>query len=74
MLCQNNLQSQDSSCGILAEEKFLRYRLQVVQKMTDGPFKAAIITAIISRSKVLQQRLSESPLPVSRTFSARHTQ
>jgi hypothetical protein len=62
MLCQNNLQSQDSSCGILAEEKFLRYRLQVVQKMADGPFKAAIVTAIISRSKVLQQRLSERPL------------
>ena len=37
------------------EENFLRYRLQVVQRMADGPLKAAIVTAISARAESLRQ-------------------
>ena len=60
MWFQRGLHRRDNRYGILAEEKFLRYRLQVVQKMTDGPFKAAIVSAITTRSKTLQERLGEN--------------
>jgi hypothetical protein len=59
MLLHNELPNRDTRGGILTEEKFLRYRLQVVQKMVDGPLKAAIVTAIVTRSKALQQILGE---------------
>jgi hypothetical protein len=63
MLCQREFRSQDNRWGILAEEKFLRYRLQVVQKMADGSFKAATVTAIAARLKSLHQRLDQSLPP-----------
>ena len=47
-----------NSGGVLAEEKFLRYRLDVVQKMAEGPLKAATVNAIATRSKTLQERLA----------------
>jgi len=60
MLFRRQLPTRANSGGVLAEEKFLRYRLEVVQKMAEGPFKAAIISAIATRSKTLQERLSGS--------------
>ena len=60
MLCQKEFRSQDNRWGILAEEKFLRYRLEAIQNMADESFKAAIVTAIAARSKSLQQRLNQS--------------
>lgn len=60
MLFQRGLSSQDNRGGVLSEEKFLRYRLEVVQKMADGPFKAAIVNAITMRTKTLQEILGGS--------------
>jgi hypothetical protein len=41
--------------ALVSEENFLRYRLQVVQKMADGPLKSAIVTAIGARAESLRQ-------------------
>ena len=60
MLFRRQLPTRSNSSGVLAEEKFLRYRLDVVQKMAEGPFKAATVNAIATRSKTLQERLGES--------------
>ena len=60
MWYQKELSSRDNRGGVLSEEKFLRYRLDVVQKMADGPFKAAIVSAITTRTRTLQERLGES--------------
>lgn len=60
MLPQRELHRRVDNGGVLAEERFLRYRLQVVQRMADGPFKATIVNAITTRSKTLQARLGES--------------
>ena len=43
--------------GVVSEENFLRYRLQIVQKMADGPLKVAIVTAIATRAEVLRETL-----------------
>jgi hypothetical protein len=48
----------------VSEENFLRYRLQIVQRMADGPLKVAIVTAIATRAEVLGQTLVA---PASRT-------
>jgi hypothetical protein len=45
----------------VSEENFLRYRLQIVQRMADGPLKVAIVTAIATRAEVLRQTLVVSP-------------
>ena len=46
MLLQSHLRELADGGGVVSEENFLRYRLQVVQKMADGPLKAAVVTAI----------------------------
>jgi hypothetical protein len=38
----------------MSEENFLRYRLQVVQRMAEGPLKRAIVTAIATRAENLR--------------------
>jgi hypothetical protein len=45
----------------VSEENFLRYRLQIVQRMADGPLKAAILTAIVTRVEVLRETLAVPP-------------
>jgi len=56
MLFHNELPNRDSRGGIVAEESFLRYRLEVVKKMPDGPLKTAIITGIATRLQALRSR------------------
>jgi hypothetical protein len=48
---------RDDGGGVVSEENFLRYRLQIVQKMADGPLKVAIVTAIATRAEVLREAL-----------------
>jgi hypothetical protein len=55
MLRQRRLQEKDDGGGLVSEENFLRYRLQIVQTMPDGPLKAAIATAIATRAEALRQ-------------------
>jgi len=57
MLFQSQLRERDDGGGVVSEENFLRYRLQIVQKMADGPLKVAIVTAIATRAEVLRERL-----------------
>jgi hypothetical protein len=40
MLRQRQLQEKDDGGGVVSEENFLRYRLQIMQRMPDGPLKA----------------------------------
>jgi hypothetical protein len=55
MLLQSQLRKLADGGGVVSEENFLRYRLQVVQKMADGPLKVAIVTAIATRAEVLRK-------------------
>ena len=57
MLFQSQLRERDDGGGVVSEENFLRYRLQIVQKMADGPLKVAIVTAIATRVEVLREAL-----------------
>jgi hypothetical protein len=57
MLFQSQLRERDDGGGVVSEENFLRYRLQIVQKMADGPLKVAIVTAIATRAEVLREAL-----------------
>lgn len=50
MLRQRQGQEKDDGDGVVSEENFLRYRLQIVQRMPDGPLKAAIASAIATRA------------------------
>jgi hypothetical protein len=67
MLQQRQLQEKDDGGGVVSEENFLRYRLQIVQRMPDGPLKAAIVTAIATRAELLRQsgRTSKTRYPPS---------
>ena len=38
----------------MTEEAFLRYRMAVVERMPDSPYKRALIVAIQSRMKALR--------------------
>ena len=38
----------------MSEESFLRYRLEIVKKMADGPLKTAILAAIAARAEALR--------------------
>jgi hypothetical protein len=55
MLRQRQLQEKDDRGEVVSEENFLCYRLQIVQRMPDGPLKAAIATAIATRAEALRQ-------------------
>jgi hypothetical protein len=57
MLFQSQLRARDDGGGVVSEENFLRYRLQIVQKMADGPLKVAIVTGIATRAEVLREAL-----------------
>ncbi|MFN7999264.1 MAG: hypothetical protein U0Q18_36935 [Bryobacteraceae bacterium] len=39
----------------MKEEAFLRYRMAVVERMPDSPYKKALITAIRTRMELLQK-------------------
>jgi len=39
----------------MTEEAFLRYRMAVVERMADTPYKAAVIAAIQSRMEALRR-------------------
>jgi hypothetical protein len=55
MLLQRQLRALAEGGGVVSEENFLRYRLQVVQRMADGPLKVAIATPIATRAAVLRK-------------------
>ena len=57
MLLQSELHKGDDGGGVVTEENFLHYRLQIVQRMADGPLKAAIVTAIVTRAEELRKSL-----------------
>ena len=57
MLLQSQLRQRDDGGGVVSEENFLRYRLQIVQRMADGPLKVAIANAIATRAEVLRETL-----------------
>ena len=46
----------------MTEENFLRYRLEIVQGMGHGPFRAALLTAILARMEVLPQKATRTTL------------
>lgn len=63
--CTSSIQSQlgerDDGGGVVSEENLLRYRLQIVQRIGDGPLNVAILTAIATRAEVLRETLVASP-------------
>jgi hypothetical protein len=52
---QKWLREPDEGGGIVSEESFLPYRLEVVKKMPDGPFKAAVMSGIAARLEALRR-------------------
>jgi hypothetical protein len=46
---------RDARAAIVSEENFLRYRLEIVKRMADGPLKTALTIAIVARSRALRR-------------------
>lgn len=40
----------------MTEEAFLKYRMAVIERMPDSPYKAALIVAVESRMAALRKR------------------
>jgi len=46
---------QEYEKGAMHEQNLLRYRLEVVQMMPEGPYKSAVIAAILARMESLRK-------------------